>query len=45
MTSIITTTIYLNKKNEKDALIINIAEKKQRMLNQKYYKNFLFISK
>ena len=30
-TSIIATTIYLNNKNEKDAMIINIAGK-QRML-------------
>ena len=38
MTSIITTTIYLNNKNEKDAMIINIAGK-QRMLTQNISKN------
>ncbi len=33
MTSIIVTTMYLNEKNKKDALLINIAGK-QRMLTQ-----------
>lgn len=42
MTSIITTTIYLNKKNEKDALIINIAGK-QRMLSQNITKNIFYL--
>lgn len=44
MSSVIATTIYLNAKNEKDALIINIAGK-QRMLTQKYQKMyFIFIT-
>ncbi|MCB9096363.1 MAG: type IV pili methyl-accepting chemotaxis transducer N-terminal domain-containing protein [Arcobacter sp.] len=42
MTSIITTTIYLNNKNEKDALIINIAGK-QRMLSQNITKNIFYL--
>jgi nitrate/nitrite-specific signal transduction histidine kinase len=44
MTSIIATTIYLNNKNEKDAMIINIAGK-QRMLTQNILKIFLLIFK
>lgn len=42
MTSIIFTTIYLNEKNKKDALIINIAGK-QRMLTQKISKNIFYL--
>ncbi len=42
MTSIIATTIYLNNKNEKDAMIINIAGK-QRMLNTKYFKKYFLL--
>ena len=42
MTSIIATTIYLNNKNEKDAMIINIAGK-QRMLTQNISKNILYL--
>lgn len=42
MASIITTTIYLNEKNQKDALIINIAGK-QRMLTQKISKNIFYL--
>jgi len=42
MTSIIITTIYLNDKNKKDALIINIAGK-QRMLTQKISKNIFYL--
>jgi len=42
MLSVITTTIYLNKQNEKDALVINIAGK-QRMLTQKISKNIFYI--
>lgn len=41
MTSIIATTIYLNEKNKKDALLINIAGK-QRMLTQKISKNIFY---
>ncbi|RXJ94419.1 hypothetical protein CRV00_07565 [Malaciobacter molluscorum] len=40
--SVIATTIYLNAKNEKDALIINIAGK-QRMLTQKISKNVFYL--
>lgn len=39
--SILITTIYLNKKIEKDALIINIAGK-ERMLTQKISKNIFY---
>ncbi len=42
MISVISTTIYLNQQNEKDALIINIAGK-QRMLTQKMSKNIFYI--
>ena len=42
MTSIIVTTIYLNEKNKKDALIINIAGK-QRMLTQYISKNIFYL--
>lgn len=42
MTTVITTTIYLNQQNIKDALIINIAGK-QRMLTQKIAKNVFYI--
>ncbi|MEA1955319.1 MAG: type IV pili methyl-accepting chemotaxis transducer N-terminal domain-containing protein [Campylobacterota bacterium] len=42
MLSVITTTIYLNQQNEKDALVINIAGK-QRMLTQKISKNIFYI--
>jgi nitrate/nitrite-specific signal transduction histidine kinase len=42
MASIIATTIYLNEKNKKDALIINIAGK-QRMLTQNISKNIFYI--
>ncbi len=41
MLSILVTTIYLNQKNEKDALIINIAGK-ERMLTQKISKNVFY---
>ncbi|HKM19449.1 MAG TPA: type IV pili methyl-accepting chemotaxis transducer N-terminal domain-containing protein [Aliarcobacter sp.] len=41
MTSIIATTIYLNNKNEKDAMIVNIAGK-QRMLTQNISKNIFY---
>ena len=41
MISILITTIYLNQKNEKDALIINIAGK-ERMLTQKISKNIFY---
>lgn len=41
MLSIILTTIYLNQKSEKDALIINIAGK-ERMLTQKISKNVFY---
>ncbi|RXJ86267.1 type IV pili methyl-accepting chemotaxis transducer N-terminal domain-containing protein [Arcobacter sp. CECT 8985] len=40
--SVIGTTIYLNAKNEKDALIINIAGK-QRMLTQRISKNVFYL--
>lgn len=43
MISIIVTTIYLNDKNEKDGLIINIAGK-QRMLSQNIAKNIFYIN-
>ena len=42
MLSVISTTIYLNQQNAKDALIINIAGK-QRMLTQKISKNIFYI--
>jgi len=42
MLSVITTTIYLNQQNEKDALVINIAGK-QRMLTQKISKNIFYV--
>ncbi|AXH08825.1 hypothetical protein CP960_00930 [Malaciobacter halophilus] len=42
MSSVIGTTIYLNAKNEKDALIINIAGK-QRMLTQRISKNVFYL--
>ncbi len=42
MSSIIATTIYLNNKNEKDAMIINIAGK-QRMLTQNISKNIFYL--
>ena len=42
MTSIIATTIYLNEKNKKDALVINIAGK-QRMLTQNISKNIFYL--
>jgi len=41
MLSLIVLTIYLNQKNSKDALIVNIAGK-QRMLTQKISKNIFF---
>lgn len=42
MLTIIIVTIYLNAKNEKDALIINIAGK-ERMLTQKISKNIFYL--
>ena len=42
MTSIILTTIYLNDKNKKDALVINIVGK-ERMLTQKISKNIFYL--
>lgn len=42
LVSIVTTTIYLNNKNIKDAMIINIAGK-ERMLTQNISKNVFFI--
>lgn len=42
MTSIILTTIYLNERNKKDALVINIAGK-ERMLTQKISKNIFYL--
>jgi len=42
MTSIILSTIYLNEKNKKDALVINIAGK-ERMLTQKISKNIFYL--
>ncbi|MFY9070120.1 type IV pili methyl-accepting chemotaxis transducer N-terminal domain-containing protein [Aliarcobacter butzleri] len=42
MISIITTTIYLNDKNKKDALTINIVGK-QRMLTQNITKNIFYL--
>lgn len=42
MTCIIATTIHLNEKNKKDALIINIAGK-QRMLTQNISKNIFYL--
>src|SRR5574344_3027808 len=41
--SIVTTTIYLNDKNHKDATIINIAGK-QRMLSQNISKNIFYLN-
>jgi nitrate/nitrite-specific signal transduction histidine kinase len=43
MISIVATTIFLNDKNEKDGLIINIAGK-QRMLSQNIAKNIFYIN-
>ena len=42
MTCIILTTIYLNNKNKKDALVINIVGK-ERMLTQKISKNIFYL--
>jgi hypothetical protein len=42
MISIIISTIYLNEKNKKDSLLINIAGK-QRMLTQKIAKNVFYL--
>lgn len=42
MLSIISTTIYLNNKSKKDALIINVAGK-QRMLTQNISKNIFYL--
>lgn len=42
MASIVAATIYLNNKNEKDAMIINIAGK-QRMLSQNISKNIFYL--
>ena len=42
MTCIILSTIYLNDKNEKDALVINIVGK-ERMLTQKISKNIFYL--
>lgn len=42
MISIIATTFYLNEKNKKDALIINIAGK-ERMLTQNISKNIFYL--
>ncbi len=42
MLSVITTTIYLNQQNTKDALVVNIVGK-QRMLTQKITKNIFYI--
>jgi methyl-accepting chemotaxis protein len=42
MLSIIILTIYLNQKNTKDALVVNIAGK-QRMLTQKISKNIFYL--
>lgn len=42
MFSIVSTTIYLNAKNKKDALIINIAGK-ERMLTQRISKNIFYL--
>lgn len=42
MSSIIATTIHLNDKNEKDALVINIVGK-QRMLTQNISKNIFYL--
>ncbi len=44
MLSLIAITIYLNQKNIKDALLVNIAGK-QRMLTQKISKNIFYIYK
>lgn len=41
--AVITVSIYLNHKNTKDALIVNIAGK-QRMLTQRITKNIYFIN-
>ena len=43
MISIVATTIFLNDKNKKDGLIINIAGK-QRMLSQNIAKNIFYIN-
>ncbi|WP_072679983.1 type IV pili methyl-accepting chemotaxis transducer N-terminal domain-containing protein [Arcobacter sp. LA11] len=42
MLSIVGTTIYLNAKNKKDALIINVAGK-ERMLTQRISKNIFYL--
>ncbi len=42
MFSVISTTIYLNQQNTKDALVVNIVGK-QRMLTQKIAKNVFYI--
>ena len=42
MTMIIATTTYLNNKNKKDALVINVAGK-ERMLTQKISKNIFYL--
>lgn len=42
MASIVATTIYLNEKNKKDALITNVAGK-QRMLTQNISKNIFYL--
>jgi nitrate/nitrite-specific signal transduction histidine kinase len=42
MTSIILSTIYLNEKNKKDALVINIVGK-ERMLTQKISKSIFYL--
>ena len=42
MTSIILSTIYLNEKNKKDALLINVVGK-ERMLTQKISKNIFYL--
>ncbi len=42
MLLIVGTTIYLNAKNKKDALIINIAGK-ERMLTQRISKNIFYL--
>ena len=42
MTMIIVTTTYLNNKNKKDALVINIAGK-ERMLTQRISKNIFYL--
>jgi nitrate/nitrite-specific signal transduction histidine kinase len=42
MVSVISTTIYLNQQNIKDALVVNIVGK-QRMLTQKISKNVFYL--